>query len=66
MTGPDGVLKIVGFIFGSVGIVLASISAWLLTDAWNFNVLSGVFGLLGLIFVGSSGFAVGKIIGTTC
>ena len=51
MAGPDGVLKIVGFIFGGVGIVLVSISAWLLTDAWDFNVVSGVFGLLGLIFV---------------
>ena len=51
MARPDGVLKIVGFIFGGVGILMASICVWLLTDAWNFNVLSGVFGLLGLIFV---------------
>jgi hypothetical protein len=51
MAGPDGVLKIVGFVFGSVGLLMASISVWLLTDAWKFNVLSGVLGLLGLIFV---------------
>jgi hypothetical protein len=51
MVRPDGVLKIVGFFFGGVGILLASISAWLLTDAWTFNVLPGVFGVLGAIFV---------------
>jgi len=51
-------------IFGSVGIVLASISAWLLTDAWNFNVFVGVFGLLGLNFRRFIRVCSGKIIGT--
>ena len=51
MARPDGVLKIVGIIFGGVGILMESICVWLLTDAWNFSVVSGVFGLLGLIFV---------------
>jgi|ERR1043165_1140700 hypothetical protein len=51
MARPEGVLKIVGCVFGGVGILMTSLCVWLLTDAWNFNVLSGVFGLLGLIFV---------------
>lgn len=51
MARPDGVVKIIGFGFGAIGILMASLCVWLLIDTWSFNSLSGIFGLLGIIFI---------------